>query len=1046
MPHPFIRLLSRLSVGRKLLLIYLLDLCAVIYISGILVNEKFIAIDFTRKEIAGNSYIATLRDTLVGAARLDLPGAASPAPGDQAALLRAAQSAHGEGMQSAEASERLIRTLAEQPTPAALVRDARALLTRLGNQSNLILDPDLDSYYTMSLVVLRLPELLELQQRVGAHLRQAAEPAERRTQYLVLEGQLDGTTRGIVADWAEATAARPALKGELDTAMANLSARIAAFQHAARTAIDQPDTGTAQADLSAAQAALLDQIEATWQGGAGALGRLLAERESALYTRMWLHLGTALSVLVGILSLVYLVAQQIRVPLRRLSQVVDTVGRTGDHSQRAQWTSQDEIGRLVSGFNGMLEELDRARHEQQELAASARAAEAQHALLEATPIAIVVTAVPGHEVLHANAPADTWLAGRRMDPWAVGLDPKLRVRFFQQLSDRGKVDEFEVRWLGGAEPGWAVLSARRLFYQGQDAVLTAFTPINHLKLMERRLELWAKVYEASSEGILIVDAERRVLSANQAFYRSTGHDVVDVIGTRPEALFTEDEQEFDAMWAAVMQRGTWQGELSLRRRNGSDYPAWLMVSAVREPQGGVSHHIVTSIDISDRKKSEERIQYLAHHDVLTGLPNRALCVERLRLALLQAQRAGQQVAVLFIDLDRFKDINDSLGHHVGDGLLRSVARRLSDTVRAVDTVSRLGGDEFVVVLNGVHGVDEVAHLVEQRLIPQIRLPHDVDGAELHVSCSVGIALYPDDARELDTLMRHADAAMYHAKAEGRDGAQFFSQEMTDRAQQRLRLETALRQAAAAGQFALHWQPRVAAEGGALVGVEGLLRWTHPDLGSVPPVRFIPIAEESGLIVPIGAWVIEEACRQIGAWRAAGSMPPEVSINLSAIQLRDPGLLGQLQASMLRHGVPPGVLELELTESMLMDSAEASLGVLHEIRRLGIGLAIDDFGTGYSSLNYLNRFPIDRLKIDRSFVRGMLDDSTHRAVTTAVIGLGHTLGLTVVAEGVETEDQAAALRAARCDELQGYLYARPMSAEALAGWQAAGAALSAAGGR
>ena len=294
---------------------------------------------------------------------------------------------------------------------------------------------------------------------------------------------------------------------------------------------------------------------------------------------------TALFLLSCILGMVYMVAQQIRFPLRRLSQVVDTVGRTGDHSLRAEWSSQDEIGRLVTGFNGMLEELDRAREEQQELAASARAAHAQQALLEATPIAIVVTAIPGHEVLHANAPAEAWLAGRRRDPWATSLEPSVRARFFQQLADRGAVDEFEVRWHGGSETAWAVLSARRLAYQGQDAVLTLFTPINHLKLMERRLELWAKVYEASSEGILIADADRRVLSANQAFYRSTGHDVGEVVGASPEALFQASATTLETLWEVVAKRGTWQGELRLKRRNGSDFPAWLMVSGVREPQG-----------------------------------------------------------------------------------------------------------------------------------------------------------------------------------------------------------------------------------------------------------------------------------------------------------------------------------------------------------------------------------------------------------------------------------------------------------------------------
>lgn len=1033
--NPFARLLARLSVGRKLLLIYLLDLCAVIYVTSILVNEKFIFIDFARKEIAGNVYISTLRDTLIDGARLGANASPEIDWAQHIQRLREQESAHGAGMQSADLNQRLVAALAPAPSASAVIGEGRDLLTRLGNQSNLILDPDLDSYYMMSLVVLRYPELLETQQRIASHLGERQGEA-RATQYLVLEGQLDATLHGIQSDWSEAVAARPALQQLQGGREAVLIRALEVFRGAARHWVEAPDDPAAQVALSTAQQALLTQLRDTWRGAGEVLNMMLEQRVSSLYTRMWLHLGTALFLLSCILGMVYMVAQQIRLPLRRLSHVVDTVGRTGDHSLRAEWTSHDEIGRLVTGFNGMLEELDRARQEQQELTARARAAHAQQALLEATPIAIVVTAIPGHEVLHANAPAETWLAGRRRDPWATGLEPPVRIRFFQQLSDRGAVDEFEVRWHAGNETSWAVLSGRRVEYQGQDALLTLFTPINHLKLMERRLELWAKVYEASSEGILIAGADRRVLSANQAFYRSTGRDLGEVVGAAPEDLFEVPAAMLDSLWATVQKRGTWQGELRLKRRNGTDFPAWLMVSGVREPQGAWSHYIFTSIDISDRKKSEERIQYLAHHDTLTGLPNRTLCIERLRMALQQAQRSGEHVALLFVDLDRFKDINDTLGHHVGDGVLRSVAKRLSDAVRGGDTVSRLGGDEFIIVLSGVHGAEEVSQVVEQRLIPLIRAPHEVNGQQLHVSCSVGIAMYPDDADELDLLMRHADTAMYQAKSEGRDSAQFYSQEMTERAQQRLSMEAALREAVDGEGLQLHWQPRVAAGSGALVGVEGLLRWQHPELGAVPPVQFIPVAEESGLIVPIGAWVIEEACRQIQRWQAEGRMPREVSVNLSAVQLRHPGLLDHLRACLQRYQVPEGVLELELTESMLMDGAEANLLVLHEIRALRVGIVIDDFGTGYSSLNYLNRFPIDRLKIDRSFVLGMLEDSTHLAVIHAVIGLGHTLGLSVVAEGVEREDQAHALREAHCDELQGYLYGRPMPAAELVRWMRA----------
>jgi diguanylate cyclase (GGDEF)-like protein/PAS domain S-box-containing protein len=1034
----FSRLIARLSVGRKLMLIYLLDLTAVIFVSGILINEKFIAIDFAEKEIQGSSYVAEVRDTLISAARLGAGDAMAQAGlGPARAAAAHAQLMHGRGLGTADLSATLQAALTTtQAAPEADLGPAvdrtlgagRDLLTRVANQSNLILDPDLDSYYTMSLLVLRYPELLEQVQALGREMR-AADPTQR-TRYLILEGRLDATVQGIRADHAEGFAAGDAaLRTALLPHEQALAKAVAEFRSAANQAAERPDETNPRLAAGMAQRELVDTLQLAWTATNGEMARLLAQRDDGLYQRMWDHLGTALTLLLLILGLVTFVARQIARPLHHLSGVADTVRRTGDHTLRAQWNSTDEIGRLVVAFNDMLAQLDREREVQKELAASARAAEVERALVEATPIPLVVTAIPGHEVLHVNPPAEAWLAGRRTDPWKVGLEPSVRARFFQQLSDRGAVDEFEVHWTAGAEPAWAVLSARRLQYQGRDAVLTAFAPINHLKLMERRLQLWAKVFEASSEGILIVDAERRVLTVNLAFTRQTGLELPDVVGEQPEAL-----QLSDAVWPTALLRGTWQGEISVRRRNGSEYPAWLMVSAVRQGPAEVSHYIVTSIDISDRKRSEERIRFLAEHDVLTELPNRALCTERLRMALQQARRGGHQVAVLFIDLDRFKDINDSLGHHIGDGLLRSVARRLQDSVREGDTVSRLGGDEFVIVLANVASANEVAQIVHERLIPGIRAAHPVEGAELHVSCSVGIAMYPADATDLDELMRHADTAMYQAKASGKDNAQFFATDMTERAQARLLLIGQLRHALELQQLHLHWQPRVRASDGALMGVEGLLRWRHPDLGTVPPSQFIPVAEDSGLIVPIGEWVVERACAQISAWRAEGRPPLSVSINLSARQLQDDELVGVVRTAMDRHAVPPGMLELELTESMVMVDAEVNLKRLHSLRALGVSLSIDDFGTGYSSLAYLNRFPIDKLKIDRSFVHDMLGNPTDRAITMAIIGLGHTLGLQVVAEGVETIGEAALLREAGCDELQGFLFGAAMSTEALAEWR------------
>jgi diguanylate cyclase (GGDEF)-like protein/PAS domain S-box-containing protein len=937
------------------------------------------------------------------------------------------------GLAKAPASER--NNL--QTSTLAVGRD---LLTRIGNQSNLILDPDLDSYYTMSLVILRYPELLELVAAIGQQVKGqegVMQPtAETLTQYLIYEGRLDANLQGLQSDHEEAYAAAGAsLQGRLQPTQKHLAAAVEDFRHLARAVIKLGGTPEALALAQSAQAKLIYALRDSWGAGTAALDTLLEKRIEGFFRRMWLHLGTALALLFTILGTVTFVARQIASPLRHLADVMDEIRTTGDHTRRAHWQSSDEIGRLVAGFNEMLVQLDHERETQKELAASARAADAQRALMEATPIPLVVTLIPSHDVLHANPPAEAWLNGSSSDPWKWGLDSAVRARFFQRLADHGQVDEFEVRWGSGQEQTWAVLSARRVRYQEQDAVLTAFTPINHLKLLERRLELWAKVFEASREGILIIDASQRILTANEAYSHHTGYELHEVTGKRWSMMLAADDESGvpENLWQAVADRGTWQGEIQVRRRDFTEYPAWMIVSAVRQSNGEVSHYILTSIDISDRKKSEQRIRFLAEHDVLTELPNRSLCTERLRIAVLQAQRFGTLVAVLFIDLDRFKDINDSLGHHIGDGLLRSVARRLTGIVRAGDTVSRLGGDEFVIVINGVRDIEEVTLMVEQRLLPVIREPHLVEGTELHISCSIGIAVCPDDGADIDILMRHADTAMYQAKAAGKDGAQFFTAEMTEQTQARIRLDANLRHALEHQQFELYYQPRVDAGTGLLRGVEALIRWHHPELGLVAPVDFIPRAEEIGLIVPIGAWVIDEACRQIAVWRRQGLDHIGVSINVSARQLRHGGLIDEVRTAMERHGIGPGVIELELTESLVMDDAEGNLTMMHGLRELGVTLSVDDFGTGYSCLAYLNKLPIDKLKVDRSFVRDMLDDPTDLAVTTAIIGLGHILGLTVVAEGVELEGQAALLREAHCDELQGYLFAQPMPADSLLQW-------------
>ena len=1030
------RWLGRLSVGKKLMLIYLLDLTAVIFVSGILIHEKFLSIDFTRKEIVGAAYTEVVRSNLMA-----VFGPAGEASSDPLRALTAVRDAHDDLLRTNDVAERFREALQPVPSGAgsgvadrgALLAAGRELLTTVGNQSNLILDPDLDSYYVMSLVVLRYPELLQVLHDSAVFMERAGAQAatgNRAAELLTLAGRLEAVLVAMEADYNQAwiagdAALQAALAPQRTALVAQARAYLARLQAVAGAEVPWPDAA-APGPTAQARAEALQALSLAWQGAVVELDRLLHARVEGLFSRMWLHLGTALALLACILSLVYLVASQIAKPLQALAGVADSVRASADYTRRAHWSSQDEIGQLVNAFNSMLAQLDRDRLVQQELAASARAAQAQRELVEAFPIPMVVTSIPDHEVLHANGPARPWLGDCQLDPWRTGLTPAVRARFFQRLADRDAVDEFEVHWQGGAEPSWAVLSARRLRYQGRDAVLTAFSPINLIKHMEQRLELWAKVFEASSESIIIMDAEHRVLSVNRAFCRSTAREFYEVLGEDFASLLDGPGPQ----WSVIDDKDAWQGEVHIRRQTGEAYPAWLMVSAVREggSAGTTQNYIGISIDITDRKAKEERIRFLAQHDVLTELPNRSLCQQRLAEALAQAEHTGERVAVLFIDLDRFKLINDTLGHHIGDGLLRQVSRRLVHAVREGDTVSRLGGDEFVVILRQVGHGQELDAVVNERLIPAIRCPLSVEGHTLSVSCSVGVAVYPVDADQPDELLRRADAAMYEAKAAGRDTARHFSPETDQRVLARQHMEAQLRTALERGEFSLHYQPRLHARQRSLAGAEALLRWHNPVLGQVPPAEFIGLAEETGLIKPIGLWVLEHACRQ---W---ASLPPladgtpcrwQLSVNLSGAQLADPMLVVQVQDVLQRTGLPARQLELELTESHLMDNPAFAQEQVAALKQLGVKVAIDDFGTGYSSLAYLKRFEIDKLKVDQSFVRGMLDDTADAAIVQAVIALGHTLNLTVVAEGVEDAPTAQTLTALGCDELQGYCFSRPV---------------------
>jgi len=477
----------------------------------------------------------------------------------------------------------------------------------------------------------------------------------------------------------------------------------------------------------------------------------------------------------------------------------------------------------------------------------------------------------------------------------------------------------------------------------------------------------------------------------------------------------------------VAATGSWQGEVWDRRKNGEIYPKHMRVQAILDANGGATaHYLAVFSDVSEHKAQAARIDYLAHHDPLTSLPNRLAMDLHLADSLAAAARAGYRLAVLIIDLDHFKTVNDSLGHHAGDRLLREVAHRLQALLDGPARLFRQGGDEFVVVLGDVANAEAVVALV-QRIMQVVSEPVAVDGHQLHTSPSIGISLYPTDGEQPETLVRNADTAMYYAKANGRNNYQFFAEPMNAAANKRLHLESELWDALAGNQLLLHYQPQVDLGSGRVVGVEALVRWQHPQRGMIGPGDFIPVAEECGLILPLGHWVLLTACRQARAWLDEGIDIGEMAVNISAHQFRQPEFARSVHAVLLETGLPAERLELELTESTIMHGADTSVVTLAELKRMGVKLAIDDFGTGYSSLAYLRRFPVDRLKIDRAFVADLESDQDAASLVASIISLGHSLGLKLVAEGVENSAQADFLRARECQRVQGFHFFRPTAA-------------------
>jgi len=565
-----------------------------------------------------------------------------------------------------------------------------------------------------------------------------------------------------------------------------------------------------------------------------------------------------------------------------------------------------------------------------------------------------------------------------------------------------------------------------------EGVLGVGRDISQQRRAEKDLRMAATVFEHSTSAILITDPAGYIVQANEAFSRVSGYAVEQVLDQLPNMLTVDEQQEAHLRYVLkqLSQHSTWEGEVWLKRRNGEHYPAWVGITAVLDDEGDLASYVCFFSDISERKASEQRIHRLAYYDALTHLPNRTLFQDRLHTALQSAERQKSWVVLMFLDLDRFKPINDSLGHAAGDRMLKEMATRLLGCVDDDDTVARMGGDEFTLLLqpraNREIALNRAIHVAEQILASLVK-PFVLEGREFFVTASIGIALSPQDGNELSQLMKNADTAMYHAKERGKNNFQFYQADMNASALERLELESDLRHALEQNEFVLYYQPQFSGDGKRLTGAEALLRWRHPRRGLVPPGDFIPVLEELGLVVDVGDWVISEACRQLKAWHQAKVRVPKVSVNISARQFSD-GQLGTRIATILRETcLPPACLELELTESILMREVSEAMQILDGLKNLGLSIAVDDFGTGYSSLNYLKQFPIDVLKIDRTFVDGLPSGEQDAQIARAIIAMAHSLNLAVIAEGVETHEQLDFLREHGCDEVQGYLFGRPMPA-------------------
>ncbi len=762
-----------------------------------------------------------------------------------------------------------------------------------------------------------------------------------------------------------------------------------------------------------------------------------AERQAGL---IGLFNGLAVLLVLGLaVTFAIRLARGIIFPLHRITTAMNRLAAPDASVESVDIVDQkrgDEIGEMARATLVFRDNVMRIAQTEERLKA-ALALRVHHKALEAIAQGVLIVDAQG-VVTYSNpattaitgyAPAD--ILGRAPDFLWSGPEERARLWYSTGLpcTQQGRRQ--------GGEPFWFEATVNTVLDTQGAAThrVIVLRDITESRRVEQELRIAASAFE-SLHGMIVTDAQGIILRVNRAFSEMTGYSAQEVVGQRPSMFQSgyHDAAFYTQMWRALKDDGAWFGELWDRRKSGEIFPLLQSISAVRSPEGLVTHYVAAFADISERKAAEEKIRHLAFYDPLTQLPNRRLLLDRLQHAMALSERTGSHGALMFIDLDQFKALNDTLGHDVGDLLLVEVAKRLGESVRASDTAARQGGDEFVVMLEdlsrNVPEAAEQARAVAEKILANLNRPYPLAGHELRNTPSIGVAMFQGQGESVDLLMRQADLAMYQSKAAGRNTLHFFDPQMQAAVTQRVQLDTDLRVGLQQGDFCLYYQPEVDAQGRP-VGVEALLRWQHPQRGLVAPGEFIGLAEETGLILPLGQWVLDAACQQLAQWaHSPATATWFVSVNVSARQFHQPDFVAGVLRALASAGADPARLRLEVTESLMLHDVEGVVAKMEQLRAHGVGFALDDFGTGYSSLSYLRRLPLDVLKIDQSFVRDLLTESSAARIAHSIVGLAHTLGLSVVAEGVELPGQMDALLLMGCTAYQGYLFGKPMPVQNL----------------